>query len=420
MALGLRLAGTLPPASDRDRLGRWLVRRFPGAPVERGESPDGPALSASLHPAAPPISLRWPAPDRLLVEASTSAAGPGYHAHVVDLLDDLARQFAIAWDPPDPAGETGDETGYFVSRDAAALEGAMLGWLRAAAAIVARTPTACDVGLPLSPTYLAPAPSRTALGPREASFWADVAAGRRDGREFFPWFARGQGAAYHRGVALSLLWCEVRWRPPVTDAERATLRRVHDELVGARALEPDGPLPLGAWAEVLGLLEERGPVADEVRALAAAAPPAPPVGWRRHPVRVGLGGGWSLVVPGHFAEEWQEETFSAWGDRKTVWFTAFQVDGDEPSLAALREGVAGEDAVEVHVREEAGLRAAAALAPSEEEGAPLWLLRTRTARGGRIALCTLALHDRADVGWALETWRTIRGPRPDASSQPPR
>src|SRR5215210_5243558 len=75
-------------------------------------------LLVLLHPAASPAEIRLGGSGRVRVHAVTSPAGPGYHAHLCDTLDQLATDFDLEWDE----AETQDSTDYFATRDRAALE----------------------------------------------------------------------------------------------------------------------------------------------------------------------------------------------------------------------------------------------------------------------------------------------------------
>src|SRR5262245_17591410 len=110
-------------ATVRERCAETLVD------AQDGSDRDGhPAWFAQLHPAAAAVEFIDQGDGRLAVSAKTSTAGAGYHQYVCDLLRELGTAHAIAWDPPAPDRDTGDETGYFHGGDRDGIEREMFVW----------------------------------------------------------------------------------------------------------------------------------------------------------------------------------------------------------------------------------------------------------------------------------------------------
>ena len=66
------------------------------------------------------------------------------------------------------------------------------------------------------------------------------------------------------------------------------------------------------------------------------------IGYRRGSVHVTLTGGWSLTIPGEFAEDWEEggETWIAWQGGRRIRFTSWSIQEDEepqPARAILAD-----------------------------------------------------------------------------------
>ena len=55
---------------------------------------------------------------------------------------------------------------------------------------------------------------------------------------FFPWWEEGTGAGFWDGVARSLAWAQVAWRPATTEADRDLYRLVLDSFERAQDLDP--------------------------------------------------------------------------------------------------------------------------------------------------------------------------------------
>jgi hypothetical protein len=127
-------------------------------------------------------------------------------------------------------------------------------------------------------------------------------------------------------------------------------------------------------------------------------------------VRVDLTGGWSIEVPGEFAEEWDEEgTWSAWDGRRTVWFSSFELrnqDGGKPTADELlesRELPEGE-----RFEHHAGrIRGIATFSPYEEDGKAIWRLSGRSAAPGTLGVSNIFVPDRQGLDWALDIWRGL-------------
>jgi hypothetical protein len=408
VGLGLYLIGQLSePLSQGDaidRAARWLAAEAPEALVTKGQDGDGrPMLFVDLHPAAENLELVATGPGVLLASAKTSTAGPGYHAYLVELCERMSAALPLRWQPPDDDAGTGDETGYFVSKDFAALQDEMLAWLRALARDLLEVQGGdLAIGLPMDVSFEHPGFAKTPLGPRDRRWFEAVAEDPRRGIDLLPWWDAGRTASHHRGLALALMWTQVRWRAPHDDGERALLDRVLGALETAFQLEPHAAYPWSAWDELARIAGRAGPVTEWVRRQAAAAPSGPAIGYRRFPVRLQLTGGWSIRLPGSFSESWDDQgTLCAWAEGRTVWFTSFTIRGTPP---APDPEPADDGTLE---RRDGRLVSRATLKRSQEDGADYWQLQTVSNLEGARAVCTICFDAERDRDWALETWRSL-------------
>lgn len=345
MTLALTLRARVAPTPDLvDALVASARALDPHVTVDR-PAPDASGaatISLAFHPAAEPVRLEL-GPEQLVLDAGTGTAGPGYHAFVCEVADAMASQL-------DARGgrwkTTLDPALYFEHRDFAALERAHLAWLSETARTIVTLAdggaTGFAIGLPDGLEVLHRGLVATPLGPRSRAWVERVAADPTAGRDAFAWWSRARDASYHRGIALAAMWLEVRWRKPLDAKERALLDRVATELELAHAADPEGAHPWREWSEVLGHLGEESLRATRAEVRANATPPsAVPIGYRRQPVRVTLAGGWSIVVPGEFAERWDERgTWVAWDATRSLWInTAEAPEGftTEQTIAGLPE-----------------------------------------------------------------------------------
>lgn len=392
MGLVLDLRGTAPmgpwgPLRWLDEVQVWLSGRHPG--LLRGSLPDGGAgLLLRLHPAAPGVALSLSPGEgprgtaRLRLVARTEAVGPGYHRLLCTLADALAGERGVRWD----VGACGDDTGFFLGGGDEALIRAFDEELAQSARLALARLAAgeTEVGLNLPPGLAIPLPgaAATPLGPRSLAWLGAVAADGAQGRDCYPWPSLEPGPSEAIGRALCLLWLEARPRPPLTDAESATWIEIADLLGG----QPEG-------------------VRDAAR-----------MGYRRGPVRVSLPQGWSIEVPGAFADDVEEGgTWVAWDQTHTLWVSVLAPQ-DASAGATPLLGLAQEDDVELLCTEGEGWVGRATLVwvqEEEEEGVVTRYLRLagRAAAADSVVVLTLCCTDEADRAGALRIWGSLRAAR---------
>ncbi|AKF11787.1 hypothetical protein [Sandaracinus amylolyticus] len=375
--------------------------------ASRAEDEDGrPLLALAIHPAAEPLRVIDVGRGRIVVEATTGTAGPGYHAHVAELLHAASDALGIAWDHVE------DESGYFESRDRRALEDATKIWLATTAmeilSLHARGVRGVQLSLPEGTIFEHPGVLATPMGPRDVAWIERVARTPGDGIDVFPWWEHGETAKTLRDAAIAAMWIDVRWRPPILDAERALFERVLGWLDRGQTLAPDLEWPWREQSELLERLGEDSLRATRVHLRASALPPAAAIGYRRNPVRVTLSGGWSMRVPGELAERWEERgTWVAWDASRSVWFNSLEVEGttsSDKTLAALPE-IEGEG--DLMGFDRGPLRAVARFADGEEDGQRLVQLHAHAALGAHAAFGTVVITKDDDREWALETWSSL-------------
>jgi hypothetical protein len=204
------------------------------------------------------------------------------------------------------------------------------------------------------------------------------------------------------------MWTSVRWRRPITDAETAQLARVLQLLRGAHGLDPELSLPYGEWEELQGYLGDPTPIPQREDTHTPS-----PIGYRRRDVQVKLAGGWSVRVPGSFAETWEEDgTYCGWDGKKTVWFTPLHVserDPPEPAAELLPELDTGERPVQLRGLP-AGLLERTGVGELLGERGAVRRLGSRMALPGRLVLLTGRCRP-----WSRCATRTRQAERPSRS-----
>ncbi|MDP1661020.1 MAG: hypothetical protein Q8L55_03810, partial [Phycisphaerales bacterium] len=103
--------------AKEESLGRFLS-------FNRCSDPDKtPLLELLLHPSAEAVEFRV-SEKRVVVSAKTSTVGPGYHAAVVSIIDEIGMA-GFEWDWTEDDNSSGDETGYSTHRNFSRLQQSM-------------------------------------------------------------------------------------------------------------------------------------------------------------------------------------------------------------------------------------------------------------------------------------------------------
>jgi hypothetical protein len=386
-------------------------------------SEDKPVLVVLFHPSSPPLEVRLGATGKVRVAATTTPAGPGYHQHLCGTLRQFAADFGFSW----VADDCSDPTGFFATRNRGSLEQAFLRWLAAASAGKPRY-----IGLSGTRTYHYPADVLTPLGPRTREWAAAVAAEPHRGGDFFGWWDADLTPRFYRNRALARLWCDFTWRPPLTDSEGEIADQIANDLATAFKMDPAAELPWAEWLDLLTAIEadedgfcvtppdrvlsvelwkRAGPVAAEPKPNPAAGPH---VGYRRYPLRVMLDGGWSVQVPGDFAEEWDgQRNWTAWNRTRTVWFrrVGFTKPGGSPPTAAEALDLGKRslpDGEPVAGLQSADVCSTAVYGPVEEDGRTVWRLSGMAGAAGQLVVCHVYSETPADREWATHVWQSLR------------
>ncbi|MFO0823049.1 MAG: hypothetical protein U0792_08000 [Gemmataceae bacterium] len=207
------------------------------------DSEERPVLLVDLHPVSPPVEIRIRGSGKVLVTASTTPTGPGYHQYLCDLLHQLAADFEFEWTPEACA----DPTDFFNGHRT--VERQFLRWLAGACA---RSPT--SVGLPVGHGFV-PRKVLTPARPRTHTWAISVVEEPHRGGDFFAWWNPKLDAAFYRNRALARLWCEFPWRAPLTEAEGEAADQIAIDLATAFKLDPASELPWAAWLELLAAIQ---------------------------------------------------------------------------------------------------------------------------------------------------------------------
>jgi hypothetical protein len=418
--------GVIPRLPSGERLLAEIDAWLPDAasetlrrgPVDADLLPTGTTTSEiRLHPAARDVRIETTDGGRVIVIGQTSPVGPGYHTYVCGLLRRMGDELGITWAP---TGEPGDEdasrdiTGFLHTAGRADAEGGHLAWLhrsllaaeeahrRGASGIHLETPP--DVRFTFSGVLA------TVLGPRSEEWLERAIADPRVAADVWPWVADAMDARYLLGRALTLLWLEVRWRPPSGTHEQALLDEVLALLRRAYSLDPSLPFPWAAWREALTLRDQADPTTHQlVDGMAANAELEPEIGYRRGPVTI-FHQGWALDVPGTFSEHRAIEEWTDGEARRSVTIAATETGlGGEPMTAdEFLDQVAGHLGSDALEHEDGPVRGRARLSTETSSGIEVATVVGYSESRGLGAAIRVVIEDPQDWKWALDTWRDLR------------
>jgi hypothetical protein len=365
-----------------------------------------------LHPAAPELVMTADDLGRVTVSGDTLVAGPGYHRFVARIVERFGLELGIGWGQSPVEGEQVPDP-ELTFADRPAVERSYLRWLgerlvdaRSAIRIGDRL---VHVGLPPGTRYSFEGAIATALGPRDAA-WLDAAiADPRIAIDITPWWADATDGRYLLNRALCLMWLEVRWRQPAVEGEAETLDEVHRLLARALPLEPNLPYPWAAWNEIIAIRDISGAIARQAMTQAATLDPAaPPIGYRRDPVRI-THEGWTLEVPGSFAERRSAEEWWGGGAGRSITLaaTATGTETGPMSARAFLDQVASDLGPDALHHEAGPVAARARLTSDASSGLEVGILEGYAAVVGSGAAIRITYDDPGDWQWALDMWRSL-------------
>jgi len=458
MSVGLSIRGKVSPAvaasivaviieAAKDHFGIFGGGEHLG--TQPGEKADASEMVVSLHPGAEPANITL-YKSMITVVIETGTMGAGYHAAVVDWLDEIGRR-GVSWRPDDD--EFFDCTGYRANRDFDALALGMLIHAQnevIAIAEKAETGTAAASGerfnlwMPIEPQYAHSDHDllNTPMGPRTREWveraasdtgtegLAGAAGGPTIAGELFIWQRRGIDAVVMKNTAIALMWLDVPWCEPTTDATCEMYTNIRTLLAKAHELDPTLVLPWYEWNEITDLSEEADPLPQSLRARARPAP-ARPIGYRRGGITLRPLPQMVMQVPGSFVHDPSDEGYLLVGDGLMIRAAAWMLDENLTKDEALEfvQDLVGEeeDRHEVTVLEtwaKDGVVASAYTCltsygkdddepePEEDEADDepdvYRIVQCSFIRRKRCARLTLMMEVDQDPAWAMDVCKSVR------------
>jgi hypothetical protein len=266
------------------------------------------------------------------------------------------------------------------------------------------------IGIPPWTRVTTEAALATVLGPRDEAWLEAAIADPRVALEVTPWWADATDARYLLNRALVLMWLQVRWRTPAMEGEADLFDEVHRLLSRAYPMDPELPYPWHAWTELTALRGIGDPMARQAANNATKEPePVPPIGYRRDPVRISHEG-WSLEIPGEYAERRTPDEWWGGGAGRSITLAATatgDTSGAPMSAQDFIEQFAvdlGPDAIAHRSGEILGR---ARLMTDASSGVEVGILEGYSAVSGSGAAIRIEFDDPADWQWALDMWRSL-------------
>jgi hypothetical protein len=413
--------GLIPRVPTADRMladvEAWLTAGYPDLvrSTQRSTPADGEArLEVSLHPAARNLILTATDIGQVTAEADTVAVGPGYHRLIGRILERMETDLSVAWGRvhPDRPDEP-DDAAAVTFGDRSAIELAYLGWLGptlvGARAAHAAGHAPIQIGTPDGVRFTFDGAIATALGPRDDAWLERAITDTRVATDITPWWADATDGQSLLNRALSLMWFDVRWRPPALKPEGLVLDEVHRLLSRAYPLDPTLAYPWRAWAEVVALRGITDPMARQVvsRAMRERGDVVE-IGYRRAPVTISHEG-WALTIPGSFAEKRTIEEWWGGGAGRAITLAAVQTGTESGAMAAhaFIDQFAGEMGPDAIDHRGGGVMGRATLSSDASSGVEVGILEGYSAVVGSGAAIRIEFDDPADWQWAIDIWRSL-------------
>jgi hypothetical protein len=409
----------LPPDRLLAEVETWIRAEYPDAvrTTETRTAEGGVReLAVGFHPAATDVVISVAEGGEIGVRAAFPPVGPGYQTFVGRLAQRIGTEHGIVWAtdeaedaPPTPAGLILDPAR---AAERPVAEHGYLTWLGSGliAARDARRRGAGTVhlGTPAGVQYAVDAAVATSLGPRDDAWLEAAVDDSRLAVDVTPWWADAIDARNLLNRALCLMWTEVRWRPPASDAERRVNEEVVRLLARAFPLDPSLAYPWRDWLELARLRGLDDAMTRQVEAKAERANGTSPIGYRRHPVRI-LHEGWELEIPGSFSEQRTADEWTGGESGRTITIAATETGTPTGPMTAqaFLDQVARDLGSEALTHEDGELQGRARLSSDATSGVEVGVLEGYSAVRGRGAAIRITFDDSSDWRWALDAWRAL-------------
>lgn len=417
MGLGITIRASYPESAEecREKLSAFLEKEssvVPGKSVSIATFDE--TVRASLFFAEEDVYFTLKDGGILSISAKTSGAGPGYHAYLTGLFERMREACGLSWD--DDAVE--DDTGYWHSHDFEELRKSMASWLASLADALVENHMGGNVSglaicmgtehVPENDEHYA----AHLLGWLERDFFRAIqqrGATEEDCEAFFIWWDEQTTPSFFLKCAVCMVWCDCNWLPPVTDREKSLFTATFLCLESAWDDDAMLPFPVREWKEMAALSESHEIMEELERRFPGETPAGETIGYLRGMVRINIGSGWRITMPGTMHDELDgdDDTVQVYWDRtRTVRVSCFTVTGNgngisaESLLDTVTEDVA--DAKDFSPENPQNILARVAHTPQKDEDGAEYFgsFFFAAVDAGRILYISVFYDDERDKAWA--------------------
>jgi len=412
MGLGISIKGRIRGSAGFSDIERFIVERSSGLFKEfLSFEQDESSLQVFLHPGEEPVYFDQHENNAIICSARTNSVGPGYHAYLVELIEDLGRDIGIDWHWDLEEGEDyyQDETGYYANRDYAQLQIQMLQWLKNLCQYYHKDEGRIMVSLPagfprIKHNYFAISPIK--MWSRD---WFEKVSNseletlHRLGEEFFIWWNKEPDARFFQRTGIALLNVDCPWHFAVDEKERKILSLIDQCFAQVKIMEPSLYLPIDDWMAVQNLLSE-----NDVDI------PQTDYGYRKHTMTFDLPGDWLIDLPGTLYKGIDGNSLVYYDNRVTVRSVAYGISKDKSDAEYAEtffdnNKYIGADGTEVlySIDDLAG-KAIIYYNIDHEANSEYWILQGVKVKGNDFLLSTICYSTDEYKERAIEIWNSVR------------
>jgi hypothetical protein len=371
------------------------------------------ALTINVHPCEEPVYFDLQG-NTIVASAKTNSVGPGYHAYLVEFLEELGQSLNIEWQWDLEEGDEHycDEAEYYQVRNFEVLQEKMVHWLQALIQYFLDDDSEhFKISFPAN--YPNPKIDYYAMSP--VGIWSEewlistyqppTSKVMKRGEEFFIWWNKEMDGLFYLKTATALLNVDCPWHLPANEEEEKTYRLIDRCLSEAARLGVDLSAFTTDWETVKANLTSKEPVGFHETAF----------GYKKYVMTHYLAGEWRIDFPGYFWYGDDDGTDVYFYGDKTIRNTSYS---REKPLEAVDNKIFVEtffksnelkDNVVFNFEKENILGKAYCYYYTDTENPTdqYWILSGVKSDAAGFILTTICFNEEQERDWALEVWNSV-------------